>query len=301
MKKHIRYISRFVAILLLMLYALQYTIDYCYKKRATNKYAQVLNHKLDPDMMIFGPSTALKHFDPAIIKKITGLSSWNMGYDGMFFLQYNALIREYLEYEKNCKYIVIGCNPFLGKDWIIMRPDFFYAYLDRKNVFNALVQIEHNKIFHARYLPGYKLTLLNKSFYWEMIHASGKPDPQCGYEPVTDSGHNFNNITTPFNEECDEQVFNTLQSTIAAITQKGIKVILVMPPIYERGYKLISNIRFIISKYRSLEAENVFFLDYTKDSMCKNASYFNNNMHLNITGATLFSYTFAHDLGTIKK
>ncbi len=260
-----------------------------------DKYAQVLNHRLDPDIMIFGPSTVLRHFSPPIIKEVTGLTSWNMGYDGMFFLEYNALIKEFLTYSQHCKYLIIGCNPYLGKDWIIMRPDFFYSFLGEQNVYSSLHNIDPQPMFLAKYLPGYKLTLLNRSYYWSMAYPPRKPDSLCGYEPITDTGHKFDDFIKPFNEPCDEFVLSELRQTVDKAVQKGMKVILVMPPIYYKGYKLILNAELIKSKYRSMAKDNVYFLDYSTDSISRSVENFQNYSHLNMTGATKFSYTFAHD------
>ncbi len=296
MKKAIRYSVLFLLILSGILCSLQYLLDYLYKKRATDKYALVLNHKLDPDIMIYGPSSTLKHFNPNIIQNITGYSSYNMGYDGMFFLQFNSLIKEHLSYEKNCKYVVIGCNMFMGKDYIIMTPSSFYSFLNEDNVFNSLYEIEPKKIFLARYLPGYKLTLLNKAYYMSILYNSHRPDTLRGHEPILDTSHNFETITKPFRQPYDDYVFSTFKSTVDAITAKGIKVVLVLSPIYDKGFQLIINRDTIVAKYRSLESKDVTFLDYTKDTICRHGEYFNTNSHLGKAGSVIFSKTFSNDL-----
>ncbi len=301
MRSAVKYSLLFLLILVGILLGLQHTLDYLYKKRASDKYALVLNHKLDPDIMIFGPSSTLRHFNPNIIKDITGYSSYNMGYDGMFFMQFNSLIKEHLTYEKNCKYVVIGCNTFMGKDWIILTPSSFLAYLDEDNVYNSLEEIEPKKIFLAKYLPGYKLTLLNKAYYMSIIYNAHKPDPLCGHEPILDTSHNFETITVPFRQPIDDYVFSTFKSTVDAITAKGIKVVLVMSPIYEKGFNLIINRDTILAKYRSLVNKDVSFLDYTKDTICRHPEYFNTNSHLGKAGSEIFSKTFSNDLLKLQK
>ena len=105
----------------------------------------------------------LHQFDPAIIKNVTGLTSYNMGWPGMFFIQYEGLLNEYMDYEKKCKCIVIACDfDNLGRNKLITRPDLFWAYIWNNNVYSSLNNIDYKETFHARYLPGYKLTLLNK-------------------------------------------------------------------------------------------------------------------------------------------
>lgn len=301
MKTALKYSVLFLVLLAGILYLLQYTLDQLYKKRASDKYALVLNHKIDPDVMIYGPSSTLKHFSPPIIKEVTGYSSYNMGYDGMFFLQFNSLIKEHLTYEKNCKFVVIGCNMFMGRDYIVMTPKSFYAFLNEYNVYSSLVDIEPRKFFLAKYLPGYKLTLLNKAYYMSILYNAHREDTNHGYEPILDTSHNFETITKPFRQPYDEYVFTTLKSTVNAITAKGIKVVLVLSPIYDKGFQLIINRDTIVSKYQSLaNNKDVFFLDYTKDSLCRHPEYFNTNSHMGIKGSEIFSRTFSHDLMTLK-
>ena len=297
MKTAVKYSILFLVLLSGILYLIQFTLDYFYKKRATDKYALVLNHKADPEVMIYGPSSTLKHFSCPIIKRTTGFDSYNMGYDGMFFLQFNALIKEHLTYEKNCKYVVIGCNMFMGKDYAIRTPNSFYPFVNEDNVYNSLEEIEPRKIFLARYMPGYKLTLISKGYYMSILYNAHKIDSNHGYEPILDTNHNLEAVTEPFLQPYDEYVYTSLKSTVNAITAKGIKVVLVICPIYEKGFNLIINRDTILQKYQALaDNKNVFFLDYTKDSLCKNRGYFNTNFHMGIKGAEIFSKTFSNDL-----
>jgi hypothetical protein len=128
-----------------------------------------------------------------------------------------------------------------------------------------------------------------------MVLAAADHDSLSGYEPVY-LGWEQTHPEKPFNTRYNEDVFEKLRSAISTINKKGIKVILVIPPVFSEGYKLIQNAEAIKGKYRSLISKDVHFLDYTSDSLCNTRDYFHNFTHLNSTGATLFSRTFAHDL-----
>jgi len=296
MKPHIKHIALFLVLLLGLVYTIEYGIDTCYKKRVTNKFSLLLKHQVDPQIMIFGSSVVYHQFDPKIINQVSGYSAYNMGFPGMFFIQYNGLIKEYLSYEKQCKAIVIGCDfDNLGRNDLITRPDLFYAWLNNGNIYHSLQEIEHEKIFHARYLPGYKLTLLNKAFYTDMLLSKPLTDTMAGYEPINTTWEPTK-ANQPFNARYREDVYDQLKATVDEISSKGIKVIIIIPPVYEEGYKLIQNAELIKSKYRSLSNKQVYFLDYTGDSLCRSKENFHNFTHLNATGATVFSHTFAQDL-----
>jgi len=298
MKKNLLRVLVFSFVTLILLYALQLGIDYRYYKNSSSKYSKLMRHELDPDIMLFGPSTVIKHYSPTIIKRNTGFSVYNMGYDGMFSLQSSGLIYEFLSYTKNCKYIVIGGIHFLDRDWVIARTDLFYAYLNNENIYQSLYDIEPKKIAFARYLPGYKLTLLNKTFYKNLILKSD--DASLGYEPINDTTPNFVKMN-PVDYKIDEYVVSKLQTTINDIQKKGVKVIIVVPPIYSNGYHLLVQMDDIIEKYKSMAGGNVFFINYSKHPMCKEQRYFNNNTHLNVLGATKFSEIFSNDLMQIEK
>lgn len=295
MRKNIKQASFFLLLVFAVVSVIQYGIDMAYKKRVNNKFIQVFKHEVDAEVMIFGSSVAYHQFDPQVIKDLSGKEAYNMGFPGMFFVQYNGLIKEYLSYQKHCKAIVIACDfDNLGKNNLATRPDLFLAYLNNENIYNSMYEIEPRKAFLARYMPGYKLTLLNKSFYTDIALAKPYISKHSGFEPL-DSKFEVTK-KAPFSSRYDESVYTQFRETIGAINKKGVKVVLVIPPVYEEGYKLIRNADTIKSKYHALVSKDVYFLDYTSDTLCRSQSNFRNFTHLNSTGATAFSHTFAQDL-----
>lgn len=248
--------------------------------------------------MIFGSSVAYHHFNPKTISDITGNSAYNMGWDGTFFIQYNCLIKEYISYSKQVKCIVIA-NDFsnLETKHLISRPDLFYAYLNNNYVYESLHNIEPKKIWRAKYVPGYKLTLLSKSFYSNILFNVPNANllgftPANGDWQVADS-------TNSFNIDIDETIFNELKVTTKMINERNVNIVFVMPPVYKDGYKLILNRELIKSRYKSLVNKNIYFLDYTTDSICNSREYFCNYGHLNAKGADVFSKKFSYDLKNI--
>jgi hypothetical protein len=289
----------FPLLLLIFLVLLQRTLDTLYKRKSEDKISLIMKHDRDAEIMIFGSSVANAQFSPIEIEQGTGLSVYNMGWDGVFFTQYNGLIKEYLRYQNQCKCIVIACDfDNLGKNELITRPDLFYAYLDNKYVYESLHDIQPQQIALARYLPGYKFTLLKWTYYRHLLYSSRDKNRYRGYiarhKPweVIDS-------TTKITGRFDPTVYKKLQQTLSLITQKGIKIILVIPPVYKTGYKLITNAEEIKSYYHALQKGNVFYIDYTTDTICLNRNHFYNFGHMNGDGASVFSKKFAGDLRKI--
>ena len=298
--KNYKRIIIFILILLTLIYVLQECLDIAYKKRANQKFTKILNHKVDKQVMVFGSSVAYHLFDPFIIGKKTNLSVYNMGWDGVFFVQYNGLIHEYLSYEKNCKYIILACDfDNLGKNDLITRPDLMYAYAGNPNIYESLHDMEPRKLAMVKYIPGYKLTLLNKSFYKDILFTGGEDDNKTlGYDPMNTDSFQVRSDTS-FYARYDEKIYQELQQCINAITARGIKVVIVMTPVYRDGYRLILNAEEIKNKYKALVNSNVFFFDYTTAPISQSKACFYNYSHLNARGAAAFSDSVSNDLLTV--
>jgi hypothetical protein len=297
MRKNASSVIVFTVILCCLIYLLQFGIDLSYRSRVKNKFTHLLNHQVDAEIMVFGSSIAHHQIDPEIITKVTSMPAYNMGWDGLFFVQYNALLKEYISYQKKARCIVIACDfENLGKNELITRPDLFLAYLNNEHIYNSLREIEPGKMAKALYVPGYKFTLLNKAFYNALLFPATEKG-RGGYEPVANNNWQVVSDTLkPFKARYNERIYTELKSTIAAITQKGIKVVVVMTPVYEQGYKMITNAEEIKAKYRSLAGNGVYFLDYTQDTLSRSREHFINYSHLNPDGAATFTHTLAKDL-----
>ncbi len=296
MKKNLQEIALFSIILVCLIYGVQWAVESAFRHRVKHKFTKIFNSEVNPEIMIFGSSVAYHQFDPELIKVNPSDNVYNMGWDGVFFVQYRALIKQFLTYQTNCKVLVMACDfDNLGKNELITRPDLMLAYLNNQFVYNALREIEPANMLKARFVPGYKLTLLNKAFYKDIFFAGHNEDKRKGYDPV-DIAWDATDSVKPFMARYNDTIFAELKQTIDEITAKGIKVVIVMTPVYREGYKLISNAEEIKNKYRSLVKKNVYYFDYTTDSICSSKEYFHNYSHLNKTGATLFSNNFAAKL-----
>jgi len=285
-----------LAVPLVVLYLFQKVIDTAYNKRSKHKFNDVFEHKTDCPVMIFGSSVANVHLDPRVFRDSLNMECFNEGLHGLFFAQYNCLINEYLSYQKKCRCIVVGCDiDNLGNNASITRPDLFLSHLSEDNVYNSLSFLQPKEMTLAHYLPGYKLTLLSKQFYRSIFFPPSVSNIN-GYEPVSLTEKWQATVDTPFSGLLDPVVFNKLKTISAAITNKNIELIFLMMPIYNKGYALIKNADAIKACYRELEQSNphIHFIDYTKDTMCNNQTYFYNYSHMRENGAKVISEKTAH-------
>lgn len=301
MKRRVIKAVLFVVFVISIVAVVQWLVDYAYNKTSKNKFNLLLNHDIDEEVMIFGSSVAYVHFDPATITKYTGLSCYNMGWDGIFFLQYEPVIKEYISFQKKCKCIVIACDfDNLGKTNLITRPDLFMSHLSNRYVYQSLSTIEPDNINRAKFIPGYKLGLLSKTFYSNFI-TKQKNDKNNGFEAHDWVWKDTTDITQPFNTRFEEDVYSNFSNTVKAINAKGIKVVIVLTPMFHKGYRLVKNAEKIKNCYKALDNHQagVYVLDYSTDSMGLNRQYFYNNSHLNSVGAAEFSEKFSVKLKEI--
>ena len=304
MKNNITRSIAFVALFAVIISICQWCIDTAYNSRSQNKFNLVLEHKADYEIMVWGSSIARLQIDPSKITAATGLPCYNEGWYGVFFIQYEGLIKEYLGYQKKCKCMVIACDfNDLTKNKLITRPDLFLSHVSDNNVYTSLHNIEPRKAMLARYVPGYKLGLLNKKFYMLFLNGDKGLDRNNGYSPEDRSWQASASADTPFTATINEDVYNNFRETINTITTKGIEVILVNTPVYTEGYKLIKNAEEVKSKFKALCLNNskVHHIDYTTDTICGNRGHFYNNSHLNSAGAAIFSDKLAVDIKNILK
>lgn len=298
MKQHLKQILIFSIACCLVLLGLQYGIDMLYKKRVNHKVNNLLNHKIDAPIMIFGSSVAIMQFDPAIIEQHTGLKCYNMGIHGTHFTQYSGLINEYLQYTKKAKLIVLVCDiRSFAIDTFLMRPDLYLAHINNPNVYNALYEVESYKVFLARYLPGYKLTLYNKNYYNPIIFNAPISQIKDGYRPTKEIWTKKASTEVYNRLYVHEPYFDNFLATIARIQAKGIKVMMILPPIQNEGYALLKNVAVIKEHYlRAAKTYNIPYEDYSQDSICAHKEMFVNYSHLNVQGATLFSHRIGPEI-----
>ena len=297
MKAPIRHIIYFAAGLVVVLAMIQYSLNQLCKARVHNKVSRIFEHQLDSSIMIFGSSVANREFDPAMFSDSTGMSCYNMGIPGTSFAQVEPLVQELATYSTRCSCVVFACDlGFIANNRQILKPHLFYAYLNDSFMYDALHRIEPWKVWRARYIPGYQLVLFNKEFYQNIIETP--VDDRGGFSPrawqwVKDSP------LPPNYASFSKVIYEEFKRTIGQLTRKHIKVILVLNPEYIESYEKVTNLPFIMQKYRELISKDVYLLDHSNDSINRHREYYYNFRHLNETGARIFSAQVGHEIRQI--
>ena len=97
--------------------------------------------------------------------------------------------------------------------------------------------------------------------------------------------------------EIDLASVNRFNSFLTDCETNNIQVIFVYTPAYIEGQKFVTNRNEIISLFQEIAIKhNILFLNYSDNSISKQKKYFYNALHLNKTGAELFTNELIKDL-----
>ena len=96
--------------------------------------------------------------------------------------------------------------------------------------------------------------------------------------------------------EFNNSTINLLKQFLSECQNKKISIVFVYVPEYIEGQKYIQNHKELISLYKEIASDyNIPFFNYSKDSLSFKKKYFYNSLHLNKTGAELFSKKLAQN------
>ncbi|MBX7205555.1 MAG: hypothetical protein K1X81_09040 [Bacteroidia bacterium] len=304
----------FLSLLIGSLCGVQYYLEWgvrCNTYGESGKINMLMSHRIDPELMIFGSSVALVQLDDSLITAQTGMTTVNMGLSGVSFQQYLGLAKEFASYTTKCKYVVFVNTPFeLITRNLLYEAFNFYAHLGSETIYKSLVDIDPVLVNKMKYFPCYPLTVYDSHFY--RLSREGhkerkgikphapKPD---GFLPVHIFKFNDESLRYVQNHSLDIPVSDTLvnyyREIISLYNAKGIKVILLSPPVEQGMNDRIGNGEELAHTWQQLAGTQNYFMNYSTDSLSKHRELFYNFTHLNSKGAAIFSEKFAGDLKTM--
>ena len=305
----------FLVVACIILYAVEYGFSYLVKQSndaQTGKINLVMQHNIDPDIMIFGSSVAEVGLNAAVIEMKTKRSAFNMGIDGTKISSSEFLIDEFLNYSKHCNTVVIGMAFFsFTKSDKLNAPERFLAYKSnpyvKKNIFKVQPRLGH-KLYKV---PFYSFIIANHTYYKNALlglknmlnEESWVGDSLKGYVP-----HDTKYFDTRKERgqldyvPIDSVAFKDYKRIIEKIKTHKMQPILVVMPMHVNGQRSFSN----FSTYRAhanllAEEMGVKLFDFSEHDVTTQDKYYYNNGHLNATGADLFSNVLTDSLKVIIK
>jgi len=302
----------FIGILVFVLSILSFSITFG-ATHAPPKFGEIgkinlfMKHSIDPDVIIFGGSTALVDFDSDIIEKATTLSVYNMGLDGTPFPEYWGLVQELMQHSKKCKrfVFVITFLEFSSRE-DMYEPCKYYPYLDNDNIYDIIHALQPVFAWKMRNIPFYSFTTMNRKYFsyvnmgWRFfLNKSTDESAGNGFLPIYkawgDSQDIKNRNTMPIEATVDNERFRIFREIMSRCKTHGFEIFLVMTPIQQDGMKLFRATESFRDSLSTVTPDRSCLFDYTNDTMCLNKEYFYNNTHLNYRGAEVFSRKYASD------
>ncbi|MEO7079976.1 MAG: hypothetical protein ABIY71_00565, partial [Flavobacteriales bacterium] len=226
-----------------------------------------------------------------------GLSTFNLGIDGQTFdMQY---FRHLLALKNNPKPTLIIHSLDIGslQRSNLYNPDQFLPYMlwdemfyDRLSKYEGYSYFDY-KIPLVRYYGRYDAI---KTAIKLKLNLPEEPGRIRGYQPHdmewNDDFENARMSMEGYRSIADSLTEILFDKYLHECKEQGICIILVYSPYYIEGQQFIENQAEVIDMYRMFARKyDLLFLDFTKDEICLDKSYFYNASHMNRSGAELFT------------
>jgi hypothetical protein len=295
-------VTLFIILLIGVDFVIGKTFSFLFTKSLTGLTGGgIVNNALahrDYDIIIFGDSRAIHHYNPKIIAEETNMSCYNAGATGMDV--HYALMLESLIFSmgSKAKIFVIELTgemrparihtftPFYGKTRLID------SLLIASNKFNRYLLLSQTFKFNGKAIPTMKNFLLGNTFTSLDIGGSleGIMDT-TGFvrTQITEKEKITNEVSCLYEMFCD------------SAKSHNVKVIITYSPVYGRNCEIekdhLENIATIANK-RNVDYE-VFVPQRYKN--ISNFDVYKDSYHLNKSGATELSRLLAYKINSITK
>ncbi len=297
----------FFAIFIALVFAVNMLITVGLRRIKTSQFGawnQMMDGKVNAEIVVTGSSRAASHYDPRVIEAVTGHTAFNLGRNGSQTDMQVAVLKAYLEHNRRPQIVVHNLDAFTFQT---TREVYAYAqyvpYLYDKELYQPLLKITPDT-WKSRYLPLYGYVVDDMNFSW-MLGIGGA----LGWSPKEDFFQGFNPRTKPWTNEFQDfknsnpkgvswpieaEGIQLMEDLIHVCQQHGIQLIFVYSPEYSEMQKLTNNRNEVFGHFQELsERYHVPLWDYSNWQYAGDTKYFTNSQHLNAAGAALFSSDLA--------
>ena len=310
MKKFLRNITIFIAVLLLLALVTDYAISNGLKRTERGHFYTMnalMRQKMDADMVILGNSRAAGSYNPALLDSILATDSRNLGVSGQPFGVSYLRWQLYKRNNVKPKLLIINIdyaelnivtNGFEKEQYYpYMRDTLIKPYLD----LYGFTRLEKYVPMY-RYRGDYKLMGIGLMELFHLHHDT-KGNHIKGYSnaDLKWNGEKLEGVIRngKVKCQCNQQAVELLNEVVEGAINDGIFVVFVYAPVYK---VLKDNLDEIESMeiYNSLSLQyGVPILDFSEMEFCSDSSYFIDANHVNSKGATQFSLELAHKIDSL--
>lgn len=257
--------------------------------------------KVSTDVVVIGSSKASHHYVPSILSDSLGMSVYNGGQDGCFFLYQNCLINMLMD-RYHPKMIIWDIQPssFYGKNTATEYQNFRYLspYYHKNKWATEYINSESEKMRFRMLSEMFAYNSKSLNYLFPLIsHTSSTHE---GYLPLENEGYAYPSLheVSKISEEDYvpmEDRLALLEKTILRCKKEHIRLFLFISPEYSikpHAYQLAVNDLQELANINGVDCH-----DYSSDIVFMNDStFFKDSNHLNDKGARLFTNRILNNL-----
>jgi hypothetical protein len=251
-------------------------------------------NKTNQDLLIFGSSRAAYHYIPKIMKDSTGLSVYNCGREGSgIYYHYGVLLATLKRYKPKVILLDIDYRDFYQHEGI-----FGLDILEEHNPFYHKISKEFDSLL---VLKGFKEEIKlqsnlyrynSKAFKMITSHFAGGRGNVDGFRSKNGTWKNSISRLKTDKLILDKNKIETIRKFICKTKENNIILILTISPYFANTPKnLYKTLQDLASE------KKIGYVSHLQDSTFKNnPKLFNDVLHLNLKGATIFSNKVASEV-----
>jgi hypothetical protein len=308
--KVVRRIACFFGLLVVLAFVINAVITSGLRRIKTSAFGalnQMMEGKVNAQIVITGSSRAAAHYDPRAIKAITGRTAFNLGRNGSQTDMQVALLKAYLAHNRKPEIVVHNLDAFtFVTTREVYDPVEYTPYLYDAELYDALRKINPD-IWKSRYVPLYGYVVEDMRLSWILglkgfFGWSPPEDYFLGFNPRskkwTDDFQQFKaSHPDGVSFEIEPAGIQVVEDLIRVCRENQMKLILVYSPEYMEMQSLAKNRVEVFDKFHELaDPFDVPLWDYSDWKYSGNQDFFQNSQHLNAAGAAIFSGDLANRL-----
>jgi hypothetical protein len=265
---------------------------------------RIVGGQISAGILITGSSRAQTHYDPRVVERATGLSTYNIGINGSQTDMQVAMLKTYLRHNRAPRLLIHNLDLFAFQTTKeIYDPAQYLPYLHEEEIYRAISRV-HADAWKWKWLPlyGYATQDLRLTWLRGLKGLVGMNPPEThflGFTPrVTDWTGDFEKYRESHPNgvafEIEETGVKDLEDVALLARSANVPVLFVYSPEYYEMQRMERNRQDIFARFHAIASTSgAQVWDFSDSEICRNRTYFYNSQHLNALGAERFSVALA--------
>lgn len=269
------------------------------KRDTIGKFNYLISDTTYYNTVFFGSSRAHTHLNPALFDSLVRSNSFNAGQDGIRIAEMDLIIQKFVKAHGAPKTIFINMDESTitteKKVWYYPQ---YFPYVNDP-AFNGLIKLEP-RLYLAKYLPAAALTyfddpLKNLGLQGAVKHGGKYDIPLKGFEPLGPHQFETDPSAPDANFEMDPKAWPYFEHMLAFCRDNNINTYLIMAPIYNYAFTGPSVVAFVNRLHQMQPKYGFKLINLGSDARFKARDLYADQLHLNRTGADIYTSALADE------